>query len=95
MDALDPDQAETLALNALAYLAGDEDALTGFLAATGLSPDDLRSGAGDPHILAGVMDYLLADEQRLLAFCAEAGIEETLPARARASLPGGRETHWT
>ncbi len=84
-----PAQAETIALQALAFLAGDPDRLGRLLAETGLAPQDIRERAEDPAFLGGVLDVLLADEPALLAFCAEAGLEPTLPLRARHALPGG------
>ncbi len=82
------EQAETLALQALAWLASDADRLGDFMALSGLGPDDLRTGAGDPQFLAGVMDYLLGDEAALTAFADWAGIPPHIPATARRALPG-------
>lgn len=81
--------AEIIALQALAFLAGDPERLGVFLAATGLGPQDLRQGARDPALLAGVLDHLLGDETTLLEFCAVADVAAGAPARARALLPGG------
>jgi hypothetical protein len=82
------EQAETLALQALAWLASDPDRLGGFMALTGLGPTDLRASAADPQFLAGVLDHLLGDETALTAFADWAGIEPTAPAIARRALPG-------
>lgn len=84
-----------MALSVLAHIAADEDALAGFLNMTGLSPEDLHQRAADPDLLVGVLDYLMSDEARLLAFCAQAGLEPTAPALARHALPGGAQPHWT
>jgi hypothetical protein len=85
----DREKAEALALQALTYLAGNEEALVRFLGLTGLNPQDLRGVAGDPAFLAGVLDHFLEDEPLLLAFAASAGIRpETVP-EARLLL-GGR-----
>lgn len=84
-----PDQAETVALQALAWIAEDPDRLGSLLAETGLAPEEIRSQAANPAFLGGVLDFLLGDEAALLAFCAEASLEPTWPARARQSLPGG------
>lgn len=83
-----PEEAETLALRALAFVAGDEDRLRGLLSRSGIELSTLRSRAGDPAILAGVLDYLLSDEAAILAFCELEDIEPTAPARARSLLPG-------
>ena len=48
----------------------------------------------NPRLMA-ILDFLLGDEDLLLAFCAEAGVAPTVPARARAALPGGDAPNWT
>ncbi len=92
---MNTDRAETIALQALAFLAADEQALDGFVQLTGLGIGELRSAAASPEILAGVLDYLLQDEAMLLAFCAAAEIRPDEPIRARAYLPGGDVPHYT
>jgi hypothetical protein len=92
---MSPDQAETLALQALAHLAGDPDLLGAFLGATGADLAGLRAGARDPAFLGAVLDFLLQEDARVLAFAAAAGVPPTLPAQARAALPGGHAWHWT
>lgn len=81
--------AETLALQALAWIAAEPDRLSGLMATTGLWPDEVRARASDPAFLGGVLDFMLGDEAQLLAFCAENEIAPELPARLRAALPGG------
>ena len=61
--ALDPD---LLAVDAMTLLAGDPDRLGDFLAATGLTRESLRSAAGEPGFLRGVLDYVGADAALLL-----------------------------
>ncbi len=92
---MNTDRAETIALQALAFMAGDEQALDGFVHSTGLGIGELRAAASNPEILAGVLDYVLQDEAMLLAFCAAAEIRPDEPARARAYLPGGDVPHYT
>lgn len=81
-------EAEAIALNALRFLASDEQRLSRFLAMTGMAPGDMRSAAEDPVFLGGILDYLLSDESLLLSFTAEEGISPELPAAARRKLPG-------
>lgn len=90
-----PDQAETLALQALAHLVSDPDLLGAFMAATGADPAALRVGALDPAFLGAVLDFLLQEDARVLAFAAAADVPPALPAQARAALPGGQAWHWT
>lgn len=82
------EQAETLALLALNYITGDEDRLGRFMAATGLAPDDLRAGIGDPAFLAGVLDYLLTDDALVVAFAEDNALEPEAVMTARRRLPG-------
>ena len=83
---LTTDQAAAVALQGLAWLAGDSDRLGRFLALTGMGPANLREKADDPATLAAVLDHLLGHEADLLAFCADCAIEPTLPRRARELL---------
>jgi len=80
--------AETLAIQALAFLAEEPDRLAGFLGATGLTPDRIRESAGQPDFLAGVLEHMLADESLLVAFADGAGIDPADIARARGALGG-------
>lgn len=89
------DAAETLALQALAWLATDQDLLQGFLAATGAVPADLRQSAADPTFLGSVLDHLMQEDRWLIAFCDAVGQPYTAPMAARAALPGGAQWHWT
>lgn len=82
--------AETLALRALAFLAGEPERLGRFLALTGIGPDRLRAAAGTPETLAAVLDYLLADESLLLTFTSGADVKPYSVGHALAVLT--RET---
>lgn len=85
---MDKAEAETIALHGLAYLVSDEGALRGFMAHTGATVHDLRDGAASPQFLAGVLDFLLEQDDRLLAFCEQADLPPDQAQRARAALPG-------
>ena len=84
-----------MALQALGWLATQDEAFTSFLGASGLGPSDLRDRAADPETLGAVLDFLLSDEALLIAFCAEAGLPPETPMQARAALPGGEVPFWT
>jgi hypothetical protein len=90
--AAERDSAEALALRALAFLAEEPERLGRFLALSGLGPDELRSRAGDPALLGGVLDHLLSDERLLVAFAEASQIAPEEAARARRRLPGA--TFW-
>jgi len=83
-----PQAAQTIALQALAYVTADEDLLPAFFDRTGAGLDAFKDGATDPVFLAGVLDFLLADETALLAFCENIDLAPETPSRARAALPG-------
>lgn len=83
---MDADQAEAIALSALAFLAADMPRLGRFLALTGIGPGELRAEARTPSVLAAVLDYLLHDESLLLVFAAGHGVAPELIAPAQAAL---------
>jgi hypothetical protein len=88
---LSVDAAEELAISALAYLAGNPDALGRFLSLSGIGPADLRMAAREPGFLAGVLEFFLADESLLLSFVEEAQVRPTMIAAARHALVGESE----
>lgn len=89
------ESAETLALQALTWLAGNEDLLPVFMGSTGLSPDELAARAAEPEFLGSVLDFLLMDDAWIVAFCDATGLRYDAPMLARAALPGGESLHWT
>ncbi len=89
------DFAETLALDALAWLVSNEDLCPVFLGSTGLAEGDLVAQADDPDLLAAVLDFLLMDDAWVMAFCDARGLAYGRVTEARAALPGGEQVHWT
>lgn len=87
--------AETIGLQALGWLVGNEQLLPVFLGSTGASEGDLRAGAADPAFLASVLDFLALDDRWVMAFCDDAGLDYTAPGAARMQLPGGQDMNWT
>lgn len=87
--------AETLALQALGWMAGEEGVLTAFLAASGAAPEDLRARALEPGFLGSVLDFLLTDDAWVMAFCDAAGLRYEQPMQAALVLGGARHRHWT
>ena len=83
--------AEALAIAALGYLASEPGHFGGFLAATGIGPDQIRNAARDPEFLSGVLDYLASDEALLVAFAKDQDIDPNQIERARAALGGAWE----
>ena len=82
-----PPDPETLGLQALTFLAADDDRLARFLALTGILGGQLREIAQSPAGLGAVLDYLLGFEPLLLEFAAEVGIDPAIIATQRAKLP--------
>jgi hypothetical protein len=87
-EKMSEERAETLALQALAWLAADPERLGLFLAETGLGPAELKARAGDKAMLGGVLDHLLGREYLLLRFAEENDVDPAAAALARAKLPG-------
>lgn len=90
-----PETAETIALQALGWLAGNDELLPVFLGASGASEADLRTGATDPAFLGALLDFLTMDDAWVIAFCDAVGLAYEDPLMARRALPGGGEMHWT
>lgn len=73
-------------LAALAWTLANPARARRLLDLTGLTPEALREGAGDPRILAALLDFLAGHEPDLVA-CAEAiGIGPSELIRARDGL---------
>ncbi len=89
------ENAETVGLQALAWLAGNDEIFPVFLGSSGATAADLKAQAGDPAFLAAVLDFLLMDDKWVTGFCDAAGLGYDMPMRARHALPGGGEVNWT
>lgn len=73
-------------LSALAWTLEEPARARRLLDLTGLTPDALRAGAGDPATLAALLDFLAGHEPDLVA-CAEAiGVGPADLGRARDGL---------
>ncbi|MGH6827689.1 MAG: DUF3572 family protein [Rhizomicrobium sp.] len=64
-----PQEAEVMALEALAWLAGRPQDIARFLTISGLAAEDLRKSVGDRQLQASVLDFLLGEEPLLLEYC--------------------------
>lgn len=92
---MNPDQAETLALRALGWLASQDELFPVFLGASGASPQDMALRAADPEFLIAVLDFITMDDSWVVEFCDTVGVSYDAPLRARQALPGGAEMNWT
>ena len=78
--------AETLAIQALSFIAGEPERLGQFLAESGIGPETLRTAATDPRFLASVLDFVLRDDQTVKAFASASQLHPTNIAAARQAL---------
>jgi hypothetical protein len=85
------DQAEAVAIKALAFIASEPDLLPRFLSLTGIEVTQIRHAAREPGFLAGVLQFVLAHEPTLLAFSKAADVTPRHVASAHAALPFGDE----
>src|SRR5205823_2482422 len=85
--------AESLAIQALNFLATEPTRLSRFLALSGLEAGSIRAAAAEPGFLAGVLAYLASDEALLVAFAEQAGIRPTEVEPARRALDPGDWEH--
>lgn len=92
---MSPEQAETIALRALGWLAGQDALLPVFMGSTGVSQDDLAVRATDPEFLISVLDFITMDDEWVVSFCTAEGLPYEMPLQARHALPGGAAVHWT
>ena len=86
---------ETVALQALTWLAQNDDLLPIFLGSSGLTPQDLMRRAAEPEVLASILDFILMDDAWVVGFCDAEKLSYDTPMRARAALPGGETVNWT
>ncbi|TMJ25587.1 MAG: DUF3572 family protein [Alphaproteobacteria bacterium] len=89
-ESADREAAESLAIQALAYLAGEPERLGRFLALSGLGPEQVRRAAAEPGFLAGVLEYLSSEESLLLGFAEHVRVAPAEISRAQAALSDHR-----
>jgi hypothetical protein len=65
---------------------GEENRAARLLALTGLTPEALHEGLGDPATLCAVLDFLCGHEADLLAAADALGVEPQTLAQAREAL---------
>nr|WP_109798488.1 MULTISPECIES: DUF3572 domain-containing protein [Novosphingobium] len=79
--------AGAIALRALGWILADTERAARFLGLTGLTPDSLRLGLGDPAVLGAVIDFLANHEADLVnaAFALDMSPETIIAARKELS----------
>lgn len=78
--------AEIVAIQALAFVAGDANRLGAFLAESGIGPETLRGAVADPQFLAQVLDFVMRDDATVKAFAAASNLHPTNIAAAHQAL---------
>ena len=86
MRARSTNDAETLALSALAATLTDERRARRFLDLSGIDTDELRRVAGEPALLASVLRFLEAHEPDLIDVAAALGVKPEQLVAAREAL---------
>ena len=81
--AVDP---QALALGALGWVLADDQRAERLLSLTGMTPEILRAGLGDPAVLSAVVDFRCAHEPDLVAAAQALGVEPAALVAARERL---------
>ncbi len=89
------ERAEIVALQALGWMAGQDEIIGAFLGAAGTDIATLKATAHRPETQLAILDFLVGHEAWLRDFCTDLGVAPETPMAARAALPGGDEMHWT
>jgi hypothetical protein len=87
--------AEMIALRSLTWLLGQDEVLTRFLAETGASVSDLATAARQPEFLGAMMDFIMSQDDWIIAASEAVGLPPEKWVRARSGLPGGAVPDWT
>lgn len=80
--------AQSLAVDILNWLANEPDLLNRFARLSGLEISDLRSAASEPGFLVGVISFLIDHEPTLLAYCHAHGTAPEEVIKAYRALGG-------
>ena len=83
------DEAEALALRALAWALGDEARARRLLDITGLTPEVLREGLDQPQVLAATLEFLANHEPDLVAAAAALDVQPPTLIAAQHALSQG------
>ena len=67
-------------------MLGDASRAERFLSLTGLTPDELRTGLGDPAVQGAVLEFLCGHEADLIAAAEALGISPAALAATRERL---------
>ena len=88
-------EAEIYALKVTNWLISNQDLLDVFMSSTGVSEATIKSDFHDGVFLAAVLDFLLLDDNWVIAACDAMQLEPDTMHTARLLLPGGERVNWT
>jgi Protein of unknown function (DUF3572) len=88
-NSMTSEDAELLAVQALVFMASDDERLSRFAAISGLDAGDIQAAARAPGFLAGVLAHLLEDEELLVAFAQSVSVKPVMVPLAYRVIPGG------
>jgi Protein of unknown function (DUF3572) len=83
-----PQDAETVALNVLGFLAESPQAMEKLMIQSGLDLSTIRKRTADRDFLAAVVDFLMSNEELLVDFCQTRGIDPKTVQLAAHQLGG-------
>jgi hypothetical protein len=89
-----PELADEIAVKILAWLSGQDDLMSRFLAMTGIEARDIRRAAGEPGFFGGLTGFLMNHEPTLMAFSAESGVSVDWIQAAHRHFAGPGEGVW-
>lgn len=89
------EHAETIALQTLTWLVGNDELMPVFLGTSGSSVGDVRDRATDLEFLASVLDFVMMDDAWVIQACDINKVPYESLTAARAMLPGGNLLNWT
>ena len=81
-----PNDAQVVALNALAATLADQRLAERFLSLSGLTPPDLKQRAAEPQFLADFLRFLEGHEPDLMDIAAAIGVKPDQLVEAREAL---------
>ena len=87
--------AEIYALKVTNWLISNQDLLSVFMSSTGVSEATIRNNFHDRVFLVAVLDFVLLDDNWVIAACDAMQLEPEAMQTARLLLPGGERVNWT
>ena len=88
-------EAEIYALKVTNWLISNQDVLDIFMSSTGVSEATIKSDFHDGVFLAAILDFLLLDDNWVIAASDAMQLEPDAMYSARLLLPGGERVNWT